>query len=104
MNHTVAQPVGALPSWSLQDAKARFSELVRVAGEHGPQLVTLRGEPTAVILSIDEYDRLVCPERGTSLWDAIQGWKAIDDDQAAAQDALFESIRSPVRPIAEFED
>jgi len=37
--------------WPLQDAKARFSELVRRAVEQGPQHVSVRGEPTVVVLS-----------------------------------------------------
>lgn len=43
--------------WALQDAKARFSELVRAA-EKEPQRITVRGEPTAVLISEAEYRRL----------------------------------------------
>jgi len=48
--------------WALQDAKARFSELVRLAAEHEPQEVTLRGEPAVVVLSAEDYRRLVKPK------------------------------------------
>jgi prevent-host-death family protein len=44
-------------TWSLQDAKAKFSEVVRAAA-HEPQHITLRGEPTAVVISEQEYARL----------------------------------------------
>ena len=44
--------------WTLQDAKARLSELVRLAATHEPQAITLRGEPAVVLLSRDDYDRL----------------------------------------------
>lgn len=49
--------------WTLQDAKNRFSELVRRALAHGPQLVT-RGragtpEETVVVLSMTDYQRLI---------------------------------------------
>jgi prevent-host-death family protein len=37
--------------WPLQDAKARFSEVVRRAVEQGPQHVSVRGEPAVVVLS-----------------------------------------------------
>jgi prevent-host-death family protein len=47
--------------WALQDAKARLSELVRLASEHEPQEITLRGEPTVVVVSREEYDRLFQP-------------------------------------------
>lgn len=45
--------------WQLQDAKARFSELVQRAVDEGPQIVTRRGRDIAVILSIEGYRRLV---------------------------------------------
>jgi prevent-host-death family protein len=48
--------------WSLQDAKARLSEVVRLAGEHGPQEITLRGEPAVVVMSVADYQRLVRPK------------------------------------------
>lgn len=48
----------ANPIWQLQDAKARFSELVRRAVEEGPQHVSVRGEPAAVVLSEAEYRQL----------------------------------------------
>jgi antitoxin Phd len=43
--------------WQLQEAKAKFSELVR-ASEEGPQEITVRGKTAAVILSKADYDRL----------------------------------------------
>ena len=47
--------------WQLQDAKNRFSELVRRAREEGPQTVTLHGKPAAVVLSADAYAALTTP-------------------------------------------
>lgn len=44
--------------WQMQEAKARFAELVRKAGVEGPQVVTHRGVDTAVVLSMEEYKRL----------------------------------------------
>jgi antitoxin Phd len=44
-------------SWSVQDAKNRFSEVVEAARRR-PQAVTKHGKPAVVILSADEYDRL----------------------------------------------
>jgi len=52
------QPKGAQPAWKLEDAKARFSELVRRAHEDGPQAVTVRGRPAVVVVDADEYERL----------------------------------------------
>jgi prevent-host-death family protein len=44
--------------WQMQDAKAKFAEVVRRAGSEGPQIVTYRGADTAVVLSIDQYRKL----------------------------------------------
>ena len=44
-------------TWQVQEAKARFSELVRSAASR-PQTITLHGRPAAIVLSPDEYDRL----------------------------------------------
>ncbi len=48
--------------WQVQEAKARFSELVRDAAESGPQTITVRGRRAAVVLSADDYDRLKRPQ------------------------------------------
>jgi prevent-host-death family protein len=45
--------------WKLEDAKARFSEVVRHAREDGPQRVTVRGHDAVVIMSVEEFERLV---------------------------------------------
>src|SRR5208283_892863 len=50
--------------WKLEDAKARFSEVVRLAGTAGPQLVTVRGREAAVILAPEEYKRLLPKQKG----------------------------------------
>jgi antitoxin Phd len=44
--------------WQMQEAKARFGELVRKAGSEGPQVVTYRGVDTAVIVSMEDYKRM----------------------------------------------
>lgn len=45
------------PRWRLQDAKARFSEVVKRAREDGPQRVTLHGKDAVVIVSAEAFDR-----------------------------------------------
>ena len=44
--------------WPVQDAKARFSELLEDAVARGPQIVTKRGVETAVLLPIEQWRRL----------------------------------------------
>lgn len=48
-------------AWKLEDAKARFSELVRRARSDGPQRVTVRGRDAVVVVAADEFDRLRAP-------------------------------------------
>jgi antitoxin Phd len=50
-------------SWTLQDAKNRFSAVVEAARRGAPQLVTKRGAPAVVVLSIEDYRRLRALER-----------------------------------------
>jgi len=45
-------------SWQVQDAKARFSELLDATIKNGPQVVTRRGVETAVLVPIQEWRRL----------------------------------------------
>jgi antitoxin Phd len=47
-----------MEGWPVQDAKARFSEFLEAAVNEGPQLVTKRGHATAVLVRIDEWERL----------------------------------------------
>lgn len=49
-------------TWQLQEAKNKFSELVRKASEEGPQTITKHGKESAVILSIKDYKRLQAPK------------------------------------------
>lgn len=44
--------------WSVQDAKAKFSELLRASLKDGPQMVTLRGQEAAVLVPAEEWRRL----------------------------------------------
>ena len=64
--------------WQMQDARARFAELVRKAGSEGPQVVTYRGVDTVVVLSIDEYRKLQ-PKQGSFVDHLFSGPKF--DDQ-----------------------
>ena len=52
-----------MKSWQLQDAKAHLSELVKEASSGVPQEITLRGTPTVVVLSIQQYKKLKKPKQ-----------------------------------------
>ena len=44
--------------WQLQEAKAKFSEVVKLANLEGPQEITMRGEPTAVLISLKDFKKI----------------------------------------------
>ena len=44
--------------WKLEDAKARFSEVVRLARSEGPQRVSVRGKDAVVVMSVEDLERL----------------------------------------------
>jgi prevent-host-death family protein len=54
-------------SWKLEDAKARFSEVVRLAESGAPQHVSVRGRQAVVVLSARDYARLAPAAASTSL-------------------------------------
>jgi prevent-host-death family protein len=58
--------------WLLQDAKARFSELVRRARSEGPQHVTVHGRDEVVVVSAEEFRRLKGDRTGEALIAAMQ--------------------------------
>ncbi|MER7756625.1 type II toxin-antitoxin system Phd/YefM family antitoxin [Kitasatospora sp. NPDC097643] len=44
--------------WQVQEAKQKFSEVLRLAESEGPQVVTRHGDEVAVVIDIREYRRL----------------------------------------------
>jgi prevent-host-death family protein len=45
-------------AWQLQEAKQKFSELVRRTLEEGPQVVTKHGEEVVVVVPVEEFRRM----------------------------------------------
>jgi antitoxin Phd len=48
--------------WQVQEAKARFSEVIEKARAEGPQIITRHGAERAVVLSIEQYRALIARE------------------------------------------
>jgi len=65
-------PKGKSGYWVLQDAKARFSELVRRVRSEGPQHVTVHGRDEVVVISEEEFRRLKGEVTGKALIAAMQ--------------------------------
>ena len=72
-------------TWQVQEAKARFSQLLETALEYGPQIVTKRGVEAAVLVPIEEWRRLE------------QSTKPTLKDLLLAPEARTESLTPPRR-------
>ena len=65
--------------WSLQDAKAKFSEVVRLAQTEGPQLVTVHGREAVTISRTNQQDLAKLPNTtGADLWRALSSGPKFD--------------------------
>jgi prevent-host-death family protein len=79
--------------WLLQDAKARFSELVRKVRSEGPQRVTVHGRDEVVVVAAEEFRRLQGEATGQALIDALQASPRRDLDLQSSR------VPMPVRPV-----
>jgi prevent-host-death family protein len=79
--------------WALQDAKARFSEVVRKAKTEGPQRITVHGREEVVVVSVEEYRRGKGHLTGEALVKVLQ--------ESPAGDISMDRVRtrSRVRPV-----
>jgi antitoxin Phd len=85
-----------MASWQVQDAKARFSELLDDAVKKGPQVVTRRGVKTAVLVPFEEWERLQNAARPS-----LKDWLLAPEPRV--DDLTFERGRLRSRPPVEFE-
>jgi antitoxin Phd len=65
-------------TWAVQDAKARFSELLETCLHEGPQLVTRRGIDVAVLVPLDEWKRLGAAAKPTLKEWLLADWPRTD--------------------------
>jgi prevent-host-death family protein len=80
--------------WVLQDAKARFSELVRRVRSEGPQHVTVHGRDEVVVIAAEEFRRLKGEVTGRALIAAMQASPYPEIDLAP------ERLVLPVRDVS----
>jgi prevent-host-death family protein len=66
--------------WQVQEAKQRFSELLRAVQSDGPQIVTRHGEEIAVVIDIADFHRL--QGDAADVRDLLLGGPKFDDDIA----------------------
>jgi prevent-host-death family protein len=86
---------GVRHRWPLQDAKARFSELVRRVQSDGPQTVTVHGRDEVVVVSAETFKRMVGEKTGDSLIAALQAspYREID---LATQGSVMQVRANPL--------
>ncbi|MFN2495409.1 MAG: type II toxin-antitoxin system Phd/YefM family antitoxin [Pseudonocardiaceae bacterium] len=73
-------------SWQVQEAKQRFSEMLRAVANEGPQTITRHGVEVAVVLDIEEYRRLTGPR--TNLKELLLGPPYFDDKMSTIMDEV----------------
>jgi len=78
--------------WTVQDAKNKFSAVVDAALAGTPQEVTRRGKPAVVILSADEYHRL--------LEDAVRSRASFADHLMAFPGGEFPRMEAKPRDVS----
>jgi len=61
------------PTWPLGQAKARFSEVVRLARSGRPQAVTVHGRDAVVVVATSEFERLTAHETSPTLHGLLSG-------------------------------
>ena len=74
--------------WLLQDAKARFSELLRKVRSEGPQHVTVHGRDEVVVIAAEEFRRLRGEKTGQSLIKALQASPHREIDLTPTRNAM----------------
>lgn len=98
LNSVIIKPVRLITlvlimrSWQLQEAKAKFSELVRKATFEGPQEVTVRGHEQVVVISKKHYDELLHPK--------LPFWDFMSNSPLKGIDLDLERDQSPPREIS----
>ena len=82
-----------MPIWKLGEAKAKLSEVVRLAAAGQPQRVTVNGRKAVVVVSTDEFDQLRAAGSASTLHDLLS--------HSPLSRLTFErtSIRGPVREV-----
>jgi prevent-host-death family protein len=87
--------------WQLQEAKAKFSELVARAQQGEVHIITKHGEPVAVLQSYENYEKSR-PHKAMSAWEALRGDQevnAFDGMSDAEIDDLLARPQGTMRPI-----
>lgn len=87
--------------WQVQEAKQRFSEVLRAVEQDGAQIITRHGEEVAALIDIEEYRRLKAPRQ--TVKDVLIGPPYFDDDLIAVMDEVEADRKQQFAPLRDFE-
>lgn len=87
--------------WQVQEAKQRFSEVLRAVQREGPQTITRHGEEVAVVIDIEEYRRLAGPKQ--SFKDFLRKPPYWDDDFIEIMEEVEAERKKDFAPLRDFE-
>ena len=92
-HHAKHSDPAPIPGWKLGEAKAKFSEVVRLASSGRPQRITVHGKDAVVIVAVGEFENLRARETAASLHELLS--------QSPLNRLKFggDGVRSPVREV-----
>jgi prevent-host-death family protein len=79
-------PVKRNETWSVAEAKARFSEVIDDARARGPQTITRNGKPAVVVVAAAEWERLARPAETLAEFFARSPLRGVDLDLERRRD------------------
>jgi antitoxin Phd len=85
--------VAVIRTWQLQEAKNKLSRVIDNAINSGPQIITRRGVEVAIVLSYEEYKRMMATEQSLSDFFRKSPLAGIDLDLARDKSEARDDIR-----------
>ena len=79
-------------TWQLQEAKSKFSQMVDEATRRGPQVITRRGLEVAIVLSYEDYRKLLASQKKLSTFFRESPLVGVDLDLTRDQDEGREDV------------
>ncbi|QBB72509.1 type II toxin-antitoxin system Phd/YefM family antitoxin [Pseudolysobacter antarcticus] len=79
-------------NWQLQEAKNRLSEVVKAAEKKGPQVITVRGKETAVVISMGTYKKMSGSSQSLSEFLSNSPLKGLELEQRNPRDTEYRDV------------
>jgi prevent-host-death family protein len=88
--------------WQVQEAKQRFSEVLRAVAKEGPQTITRHGEDVAVVIDI-QYYRELTGRRADDFIEHLKAFPKMDSEGPDVFDEIEAERRQSFAPARDFE-